>query len=99
VKHGGGSLTGEVLDIDGFGNIITNINGKDLVCKEGKAVNVELTNVTLKLAFGKAYAQAKRKEPILLIGSHGFLEIALNQASAAEKLHAKARDKVKVTVA
>jgi hypothetical protein len=99
VKHGNGSLTGEVLDIDGFGNIITNIREKDIVCKEGKTVNVELTSASLKLAFGKAYAQAKRKEPILLIGSHDFLEIALNQASAAEKFHVKAGEKIKVTVA
>jgi hypothetical protein len=99
VKHSHVSLTGEVLDIDGFGNIITNINEKDVVCKEGKTVNVELAGISLKLLFGKAYAQAKRKEPILLSGSHGFLEIALNQTSAAEKFHAKAGDKIKVTVA
>ena len=37
-------------------------------------------------------------EPIALIGSHGFLEIALNQASAAEKFHAKAGDKIEVTL-
>jgi hypothetical protein len=99
VKYSSGSLSGEVLDIDGFGNIITNINEKDVVYKEGKTVSVELTNASLKLLFGKAYAQAKRKEPILLIGSHGFLEIALNQASAGEKFQAKAGDKIKVTVA
>ena len=99
VKYRSGSLTGEILDVDGFGNIVTNINEKDLVCKEGKTVSVELTGASLKLLFGKVYAQAKRNEPILLIGSHGFLEIALNQASAAEKFHVKAGDKIKVTVA
>jgi len=87
VKYSSGSLTGEILDVDGFGNIITNINEKDMVCKEGKTVSVKLTGASIKLLFGKAYAQAKRNEPILLIGSHGFLEIALNQASAAEKFY------------
>jgi hypothetical protein len=99
VKYSKGSLAGEVLDVDGFGNIITNINKKDVVSEEGKTVSVELTGASLRLAFGKAYAQATRKQPILLIGSHGFLEIALNQASAAEKFRAKAGDKIKVTVA
>jgi len=99
VKYSNGSLTGEVLDIDGFGNIITNINERDMACREDKTVNVELASAPLNLLFGKAYAQAKRKEPILLIGSHGFLEIALNQASAAEKFHVKAGDKIKVTFA
>jgi hypothetical protein len=98
VKHSKGSLTGGVLDVDGFGNIITNITERDMDCKEGKTVNVELTTASIKLAVGKTYAQAKRKEPILLIGSHGFFEIALNQASAAQKFHAMAGDKVKVIV-
>jgi hypothetical protein len=99
VKYSNGSLIGEILNVDGFGNIITNINEKDIVCKEGRTVNIELTSTSLKLLFEKAYAQAKLKEPILLIGSHGFLEIALNQSSAAEKFHVKAGDKIKVTVA
>ena len=98
VKRGNDSLIGEVMHIDGFGNIITNINEK-LVQNYAKKVNVELPSISLKLTFGKAYAQAKPKEPIVLIGSHGFMEIALNQGSAAEKFHAKAGDKIAVTVA
>jgi S-adenosylmethionine hydrolase len=98
VKRRNSSLIGEVMHIDGFGNIITNINEK-LVQNYAKKVNVELPSISLKLTFGKAYAQAKPKEPIVLIGSHGFMEIALNQGSAAEKFHAKAGDKIAVTVA
>jgi hypothetical protein len=99
VQHGKGSLTGEVLNVDGFGNIITNITENHAAFMEGEAVKAELSHASLSLEFGKTYAQAKPKEPILLIGSHGFLEIALNQASAAEKFQAKAGDKVKITVA
>jgi S-adenosylmethionine hydrolase len=98
VKRRNDSLIGEVMHIDGFGNIITNINEKT-VQNYAKKVNVELPSISLKLTFGKAYAQAKPKEPIVLIGSHGFMEIALNQGSAAEKFHAKAGDKIAVTVA
>jgi len=98
VKRGNVSLIGEVMHIDGFGNIITNINEK-MVQNYAKKVNVELPSISLILTFGKAYAQAKPKEPIVLIGSHGFMEIALNQGSAAEKFHAKAGDKIVLTVA
>jgi len=98
VKRGHASLIGEVMHIDGFGNIITNINEK-MVQNYAKKVNVELPKISLILTFGKAYAQAKPKEPIVLIGSHGFMEIALNQGSAAEKFHAKVGDKIVVTVA
>ena len=86
-------LIGEVLHIDGFGNIITNINQTDLAQSIGK-FNVELQDISLKLPFGKAYAEVNPKEPIALIGSHGFLEIALNQGNAAEKFNAKAGAKI-----
>jgi S-adenosylmethionine hydrolase len=52
----------------------------------------------LKLKLAKTYAETKSQEPISLIGSHGFLEIALNQDSAAEKFKLKIGDKVKVTL-
>ena len=87
------------MHIDGFGNIITNINETDIVQNHAEKVNVDLPDISLKLTFGKTYAEAKPKEPIALIGSHGFLEIALNQGNAAEKFHAKAGDKIVVTAA
>jgi S-adenosyl-L-methionine hydrolase (adenosine-forming) len=99
VKHRSGSLIGEVLHIDAFGNLITNINEKEILQNHFKTVNVELSRISLKLTFAKAYAEAEPKEPIILIGSHGFLEIALNQGDAAEKFHVKPGDKIVVTAA
>ncbi len=95
VKREAGSLVGVILHIDGFGNIITNISQKDMV--QVKAVNIKLHNISLNVALGKTYAQAKPREAIALIGSHGFLEMALNQASAAEKFHAVVGEKIEVT--
>lgn len=95
VKRRNGSLFGEVLHVDGFGNVITNIRGKDL--SQNQAVNVKLPGFSLNLTLAKTYAQAKPQEPIALIGSHGFLEIALNQASAVEKFRVNAGDKIEAT--
>jgi len=97
VKRKSGSLIGGVLHVDGFGNVITNIPREELA--EAKAVNVKLPKISLKLPFVKTYAEVKPKEAIALIGSHGFLELALNQGSAAEKFLAKAGDKIEVTPA
>jgi S-adenosylmethionine hydrolase len=97
VKRENGCLIGEVLHVDDFGNVITNITQKDIV--QPKILNVKLPVTSVKLAFVKTYAQAKLNEPIALIGSHGFLEIALNQGSAAEKFEVKAGDRVQVTPA
>ncbi len=97
LKSSNGTLTGEVLYVDSFGNIITNISRKEIA--QTKTVNVKLPKFSLKLFLGKTYAQTKPKEAIALIGSHGFLEIALNQGSAAEKFHIAAEDKIEVTPA
>jgi S-adenosylmethionine hydrolase len=99
VKRANRSLIGEVMHIDGFGNIITNINETDFVQNHAEKINVDLPDISLKLTLGKTYAETKPKEPIALIGSHGFVEIALNQGNAAEKFHAKAGDKIVVTAA
>ena len=95
VERRNSSLIGEVWHIDDFGNIITNISQKDLPQK--RVVNIKLPGVLQNISFGKTYAQAKLHEPLALIGSHGFLEIALNQGNAAEKFHAKAGDKIEVS--
>jgi S-adenosylmethionine hydrolase len=99
VKRAKSSLNGEVMHIDGFGDIITNINETDISQNNPEKVNIDLPNISLKLKFGKTYAEAKPKTPIALIGSHGFLEIALNRGSASEKFRAKAGDKIIVTIA
>jgi S-adenosylmethionine hydrolase len=96
VKRRNGFLIGEVWHIDNFGNIITNISQKDL--PKNRVVNIKLPGVLLNISFGKTYAQAKPSEPLALIGSHGFLEIALNQGNAAEKFKAKAGEKIEVSL-
>jgi S-adenosylmethionine hydrolase len=97
IRSSNGTFVGEILHVDSFGNIITNINQKEL--QQAKAITVKLPKFSLKIAYAKTYAQAKRQEAIVLIGSHGFLEIAVNQASAAKKFHAKAGDRIEVTQA
>jgi S-adenosylmethionine hydrolase len=97
VTRENGALIGEVLHVDGFGNIITNINEKEVAQSHVKgALSLELPCHKLKLKLGKAYGETKPREPLALIGSHGFLEIALNQGNAAEKFKTKAGDKVTV---
>lgn len=93
-------LVGEVLHVDNFGNIITNISGKELARTRGASVvNVKLGNQKLKLKFCIAYGEAKPQKPLALIGSHGYLEIALNQGNAAEKFKAKLGDRIKLSFA
>jgi hypothetical protein len=90
-----GMVIGEVLHIDGFGNIITNFGGKEVeLMKIKHIVNVKLRNARLKLRFCKAYADVEPQKPLALIGSHNFLEISINQGNAAEVFKIRSGDKV-----
>lgn len=93
-----GVLAGEVLHVDNFGNIITNISEKDAACfRVAGVVNVQLPNQKLRLKFCEAYGEVNLQEPIAIIGSHNYLEIALNQGDAAEKFKVRAGDKIQLS--
>ena len=88
-------LTGEVLHIDGFGNLITNFREEELDSMDIKeTVNIKIKNHKLRLKLSKAYADVKKKEAVALFGSHGFLEVSVNQGNAGTAFEAKRGDKI-----
>lgn len=90
-------IVGEVIHIDGFGNIITNLGEKELKpLKITRAVNIKLKGTRLKLKLCKAYAEVEQRKPLALIGSHNFLEISINQGNAAKFFKIKSGDKITV---
>jgi S-adenosylmethionine hydrolase len=92
-------IVGEVVHIDSFGNIITNLGLKDLsMIGVENAVDVKFGNKRLKLKLCKAYGEVEKHKPLALIGSHNFLEISLNQGNAARSFNIKSGDKVTVSL-
>jgi S-adenosylmethionine hydrolase len=92
------ALTGEVLHVDDFGNIITNVTEREIAHFAIKGmISVELPESKLVLKFHKTYAETKPKETLVLIGSHNYLEIAINQGNAAETFKAKPGDRIRLS--
>jgi len=88
-------LVGEVIHVDNFGNIITNLGEREIeLTKVKDMVDVKLKDVRLKLKFCKAYAEVEPQKPLAVIGSHNFFEISINQGNAAETFKIKSGDKV-----
>jgi len=88
-------LVGEVIHVDGFGNLITNLTVKELESLGIKeSLSVKVGEKALKLKLCRTYAEVKAKKPLAVIGSHDFLEISVNQGNAAEMFKVKAGDKV-----
>lgn len=84
-----GGLEGQVLYIDHFGNVISNISAEDV---EATRLPPDKLNVHVgPLRIGPlhtAYADARPGEVVAIIGSTGMLEIAINQGNAAAHLRA-----------
>jgi len=87
-------LQGEVLYIDRFGNAITNISASDL-----KSIH-DPVSVCLgrkrACGLGQFYQEVEVGRPIAVMGSSGFLELAVNGGSAASLLHLHLSTKITV---
>ncbi len=89
-----GRIEGEILHVDDFGNIITNIKYDEFNCLGKDLLQIELAQHKLQLKLSKTYTTGKAQQLLLLIGSHGYMEIAINQGNAANKLQVKPGDKI-----
>lgn len=92
-----GSVDGQVLFIDRFGNLITNISELDLVAARSPGrVHQVMFGSRVIGPICNAYADVLRGELVALIGSTQMLEIAVNSGSAASVLNAHRGDPVHV---
>jgi len=88
-------IQGEIVYIDRFGNTITNINSPSLV--ERKQTRIEVFVKRKRLCQVKEFYQVVPVGmPVGVVGSSGFLEIAVNGGSAARKLGLRIGDTVTV---
>jgi hypothetical protein len=92
-------IKGEILWVDRFGNLITNLD-YDLVkkIKSKKDFQIVIGRKAIK-RISNSYYKGKEKEILALEGSTGYLEISANQGSAEEILGKKRGDGFKVEFA
>lgn len=78
-------LRAQILFVDEFGNIVTNIPGDELLRKV--TPDSVLSVAGRQMSFLKTYGDVLRGDLLSLIGSHSFLEISVNQGNASKLLH------------
>jgi hypothetical protein len=90
-RFDGKTITCEVFHIDGFGNIVTNVSSRieRLGLKFGDKVSLTFRKKRIPARFVRTYSDLKGKEFGILFGSHGFLEIACREASAAGRVRVR----------
>ena len=69
-----GSIEGQVIAIDRFGNAITN-----LIAPRGGTILVDGRSIAIR----KTYAEVASGDPVAVTGSTGFIEVAIRDGSAA----------------
>lgn len=84
-------MTGRVIYIDRFGNLITNIR------LDPNASNVRFTINGTALTLGSTYSSVPRGKPNAFVGSHGFIEISVNCGRAVDALKAAVGNAVVVS--
>ena len=87
-----GCFLGNVLYIDKFGNIVTNITREELKMFEDTGFTALLNNKKIE-KFRSVYYEAPSGEPFFIEGSFGYLEISLNGESARDYFGLRNTDK------
>jgi len=85
-------IMGEVIHIDGFGNIITNVSEENLKAigiSEGRNLSVQLGDKRMILKMCSSYNEVQRNAPLSIIGGTGFLEISVNRGNASKIFNVK----------
>jgi len=93
IRGKGNSLIAEVIYIDKFGNCVTNI--PDTIA--GRINVIQFNKITIN-KISKSYEEGRRSEALAIVGSAGFVEIAVNIRSAEQVFGIKLGDKIIVGV-
>jgi hypothetical protein len=84
-RRADGAVSGIVITVDRFGNLITNLMSR-------RGGSIELAGRSLPLA--RTYADVAPGELVALVGSSGLIEVAVRDGSAADKLGTRRGDEV-----
>lgn len=94
-KYGrkGLEIIGFIQYIDIFGNLVTNIPAIEV---QNKSWSIIVNN--LIIPSGETYSSVAEGELVTLIGSHGWVEIAVNKGSAKMSLNLNYLDQIRIVI-
>ena len=94
--HADGSILGEIIHIDHFGNLRTSIKAADLAGFSGKKLQILVGGHTLNTVSSR-YSETEKGTIVALIDSQNHLEIAVNSGNAALMLGCHEGDGIMVS--
>lgn len=91
-------LEGQIMHIDNFGNLITNVHRSDFdkAMQDFPNAQVEIELTDWLIPFADNYAGGEKDAPIGVWGSSGYLEIAAPGGSACDILDAEPNESLRI---
>jgi S-adenosylmethionine hydrolase len=89
----GRTIRGQVIYVDRFGNLASNVRADLLAAVPHSDVAVAIRDVRLR-GVAASYAAVRPGEPVAVVNSWGVLEIAVRDGSARDRLGARVGDPV-----
>lgn len=89
--------SGTILKVDRFGNMITNFHIDEFDALRTRPFELHV-GVEIATRLAGTFGELKSGELALIAGSSGYLEVAVNQGSAAKRLGCEAGASVELTV-
>jgi len=96
-RQDGDTVYAQVIHVDGFGNLVTNVTYETLEemgVSGDTSFKVEAGGFELDLPYVRRFSAVPKGEPLLLVAGGGYLEISVNQGNAAEHLGLGKDDRV-----
>ena len=87
-----GGATGTILAVDGFGNAITNVPGEHVADLFGREIFVAGESAPLR----ESYAAVEPGQRLVTVGSHGNVELAVNQGRGSDAFGVAGADTVRI---
>jgi hypothetical protein len=87
-------MIGTVVYIDHFGNAITNLPHDAVAPAKAAGVKIRLPGRKIEVPLGDSYSAVAAGQPVAVLGSSGYVEIAVNGGSAVQALGLKINDAV-----
>lgn len=88
----------KAINVDRFGNVTTNLRGSTVLDESefGATAVIEANRLRFDAGLHRTYGLAPEGEPMLTIGSAGFAELSMREASFAERYGVDVGDEVRL---
>jgi S-adenosylmethionine hydrolase len=100
-EFGPGKIGATVLYVDSFGNIALNLSREDVVeagIVPGTQIELELAGERFYAVAARTFADARPGDIMLYEDSYGNMSVAISGGDAAEMLHARAGQSLRISV-